>query len=150
MTKSETYAAAQSGLLIAFNAIFFLWPGPLLFTSVLLFRLGTIACGAGLLVLIVSLFTLRRVIQVAPAPKEGAHLVSAGIYRVLRHPIYTAMVVLVIGLCLRKPTLLTIAAGAGVVAFLCVKARFEESLLLARYPDYQSYRARTRGVLLGR
>ena len=150
MTKSDAYATVQSGLLVVFNAIFFLLPGPLLFASVVLFRLGTIACAAGLLMLIVSLVTLRRVIQVAPAPKAGGHLVSAGIYRVLRHPIYTAMVVLVTGLCLRKPTLLTIATGAVVVAFLCVKARFEESLLLARYPDYEGYRARTRGVLLTR
>jgi protein-S-isoprenylcysteine O-methyltransferase Ste14 len=150
MTRSDAYAAGQSGLLIAFNAIFFLLPGPPLFDSVLLGRTGTILCGAGLLVLIVSLITLRRVIRVAPAPKDGGHLVSAGIYGRLRHPIYTAMVTLVVGLCLRRPGLLAIAAGAAVIAFLLVKARFEESLLLARYPEYERYRARTRGVLLTR
>jgi protein-S-isoprenylcysteine O-methyltransferase Ste14 len=148
MTRSDIYATIQTLLLILFAAIFFLLPGPLLFVSRTLFRAGTILCAAALILLAVSMITLRRVIQVAPAPKEGGHLVAAGIYKVLRHPIYTAMTALLIGLWLRRPTLATGAAAAVVIVFLNVKARYEESLLLAAYPDYAVYRARTRGVLL--
>ncbi len=150
VTKSDTYAAVQTTMLIAFNAVFFFFPGPELFHNAVAVKAGTLLCVAGLALLMTAVITLRRVIQVAPAPKEGGHLVAAGVYRVLRHPIYTAMVILVVGLFLRRPTLAVAIAGAAVIAFLLVKARFEESLLAAKYPDYATYRARTFGVLLTR
>src|SRR5207249_2919216 len=61
----------------------------------------------------------------------------------LRHPIYTAILLLAIGLFLRKPTATIAATGAAVVVFLMIKVRFEEQLLLARYPEYAGYRNRT-------
>ena len=148
MTRSDTYVAVQTSLLVLFNAVFFFSPGPVLFLSRTLFRAGTILAAAGLVLLLVAIVTLRRVIQIAPAPKEGGHLVAAGVYRFLRHPIYTAMVMLVAGLWLRRPTWPIAAAAAIVIGFLLIKARYEEALLAARYPDYSGYRARTRGVLL--
>jgi protein-S-isoprenylcysteine O-methyltransferase Ste14 len=150
MTRSDAYAAVQTLLLVFLNVIFFLVPGPWLFTSRAAFRTGTIVCGAGVVLLVVSLVTLRRVIQIAPAPRAGGHLVAAGVYRYLRHPIYTAMAAIVAGLFLRRPTLAFAIAGAVVIGFLLVKAGYEESLLRVAYPEYDAYRARTRGVLLTR
>jgi protein-S-isoprenylcysteine O-methyltransferase Ste14 len=150
MTRSDAYAAVQTLLLVLFNVVFFLVPGAPLFTSIGAFRTGTVLCVAGLLLLAVALVTLRRVIQVAPAPRAGGHLVATGIYRHLRHPIYTAMAAIVAGLFLRRPTIAVAVAGAMVIGFLLVKARYEESLLRVAYPDYDRYRARTLGVLLTR
>lgn len=150
MTRSDTYAGIQTALLLAFNVVFFLVPGPPLFVSRGALRAGTILAIVALVLLLVSIVTLRRVIQIAPAPREGGHLVAAGVYRHLRHPIYTAMVMLVLGLWLRRPTVPVALAGALVVGFLLVKARYEEQLLGARYDDYAEYRRRTRGVLLTR
>src|SRR4051794_36476132 len=136
MTTSDRYATAQTALLIGFNAIFFLFPGPALFDWPPARALSTVICAAGLVLLTIALIGLRRVIQVAPAPKDGGHLVSAGIYGVLRHPIYTAMVVLVTGLVLRRPALFTIPFGVVIIVFLVVKSRYEESLLRQAYPEY--------------
>ena len=47
----------------------------------------------------------------------------------------------------RIPHRVAFIAGLVVVAFLLVKARFEESQLRVRYRDYEQYRSRTRGVL---
>jgi protein-S-isoprenylcysteine O-methyltransferase Ste14 len=35
-----------------------------------------------------------------------------------------------------------------VIVFYLIKARHEEGILLAHFPGYAAYRARTRGVLL--
>ena len=94
-----------------------------------------------------ALFSLRRAVQIAPAPRPDAELVTSGIYTRLRHPIYTAIVILVAGLFLRRPTILVAIAGAVVVAFLAVKVRFEEKLLVARYPAYVGYMRRTWGLI---
>ena len=96
-----------------------------------------------------TIVTLRAVVQVAPAPREGGHLVTRGIYGWLRHPIYTAIVIVILGLFLRQPTVVVAIAGAAAVVFLIVKVRFEESLLLERYPEYAAYRRRTCGILPG-
>jgi protein-S-isoprenylcysteine O-methyltransferase Ste14 len=74
-------------------------------------------------------------------------LVSGGVYRRFRHPIYTAIVIVGIGLFLRKPTVAVAVAAAVVIAFLLVKVRFEEALLQARYPEYAEYRDRTWGLI---
>jgi protein-S-isoprenylcysteine O-methyltransferase Ste14 len=87
------------------------------------------------------------VMQVSPEPKADGHLVTRGVYRWLRHPMYTGITLLVIGLALRTPTLWVAVAGVALIALLLVKARFEERLLAARYPDYPAYRSRTWGVL---
>jgi protein-S-isoprenylcysteine O-methyltransferase Ste14 len=92
---------------------------------------------------------LREVIQIAPEPKAGAHLVTTGIYRWPRHPIYTAIVLIVIGLVLRKPGLWLAIAAAVVIAFLFVKTRFEERLLATHYPQYPEYRKRSWGLIPG-
>jgi methyltransferase (TIGR00027 family) len=150
VTKSDIYAGLQTALLLLFNAVFFFAPGVPWFASALATRVSLVVCLAGLALLLVSVFTLRRVIQVAPAPRAGGHLVEAGVYRYLRHPIYTAMVLLVAGLWLRRPTASVAVAGAAVIASLLIKARYEEALLAKQYAEYPRYRARTRGVLLTR
>ncbi|HUJ01231.1 MAG TPA: methyltransferase, partial [Usitatibacter sp.] len=96
----------------------------------------------GLAAIAAGFLALRGNIQIAPHTKEGAHLVQSGIYRVLRHPIYTGIAACVVGLWLREPTLPAGIAAIVVIAFLGVKRRVEERFLLAAYPDYADYRKR--------
>lgn len=70
-----------------------------------------------------------------------------GIYACLRHPIYTGIIAVVIGLLLRQPTALVGAATLAVLVFLFVKVRFEERLLFGKYASYAEYRRRTWGLL---
>jgi protein-S-isoprenylcysteine O-methyltransferase Ste14 len=56
-------------------------------------------------------------------------------------------VLLVLGLFLRKPTLLVAIGGAVIVVFLAFKVRLEEQLLRAAYPEYAAYRSRTWGLI---
>jgi len=89
------------------------------------------------------------VIQVAPEPRAGGHLVTSGIYTYLRHPIYTAILILVAGLFLRKPTAFMGLVSAITIIFFLLKVRVEEKLLLARYPEYGEYKRRAWGIIPG-
>ena len=148
--KSAMYGAAQTLLLCAFAGVYFLdrsawlWP-----RGGLSGILGTAFCAAGLLLVVSAIVTLRRVIQIAPEPRQGGELVTQGVYSRFRHPIYTGIVILVAGLFLRRPTVLVGAMAALVIAYLAFKVRLEEKLLAARYPEYPSYRKRTWGLLPG-
>ena len=145
---SRLYAIAQTVLLVLFAAAFVSDAGPLLLPpGGVPGAVGMVLSVAGLALLLAALPALGRAIQIAPRPRADAHLVTSGVYRFFRHPIYTAIVVLVVGLFLRKPTLPVAAAAAVVIAYLAVKVRFEERLLLARYPEYAEYRTKAWGLV---
>jgi protein-S-isoprenylcysteine O-methyltransferase Ste14 len=146
-SKSRAYGLAQSTLLCVFGALVFLDPERPMFGGKTAGAIGLALSIAGLLLMFAALQVIRGVIQIAPAPRDDGELVTRGVYSRFRHPIYTAIVILVIGLFLRKATPMVAAAGAVVIVFLLVKARFEETLLAARYPAYGAYRARTWGVI---
>jgi protein-S-isoprenylcysteine O-methyltransferase Ste14 len=143
LAASRAYAALQTVLLCAFAAILLWNPGAPLFVSPMA-AIGGDAIGiAGLAVIGLGFLALRGNIQVAPHTREGAHLVTTGIYRWLRHPIYSGIALCVVGLWLREPTAAAAIAAIVVIAFLGVKRRVEERFLMAAYPDYAAYRKRT-------
>ena len=144
---SRNYGVAQSVLLSLFAAGYLLDGSVPVFHSRGAAALGLGVCAAGLLLMFSALASLRDVVQVAPEPRAGGHLVTRGVYSRFRHPIYTAILLLVVGLFLRKPTLLVGIAGLAVMGFLAVKVRFEEQLLVARYADYVAYRQRAWGLV---
>ena|SRR6188508_2326517 len=144
------YSIAQTLLVAAFGLVYLLAPGPRLFRpGGGLAIAGDLLCLGGVLLLIAAIIALRHAVQVNPAPKSGATLVRTGVYRRFRHPIYSAMVLVVLGLFLKNGTLAVAIAGAALIAFLAAKVRVEERLLAARYPDYADYRRRTWGLLPG-
>jgi protein-S-isoprenylcysteine O-methyltransferase Ste14 len=146
--KGRAYAIAQTVLVCAFGAVFAGDDHPPLFTAPPAVRLfGTVLSLGSLVFMFAALSRLRDVVQIAPEPKAGGHLVTGGVYRLFRHPIYTGMIAIMLGLFLRKPTLLVAIAGVVATALLAVKAAYEERLLLARYPEYADYRRRSFGVL---
>jgi len=146
---SKCYAAAQTVLFLLFTAAVFLAPGGYLFTSGGSKTAGNILGAVGVVLFVLGFASLRGAIQIAPEPKRGAQLVETGVYRYLRHPIYTGIIFCAIGLFLRQPTIWVAVAGVIVIIFLFFKARFEEKLLLATYPGYAAYRGRTWGLLPG-
>jgi protein-S-isoprenylcysteine O-methyltransferase Ste14 len=132
LAASRAYSAVQTVLLCVFAAILLWNPGSPLFDA-------PMAAPAG------GFLALRGNIQVAPHTKEGAHLVTSGIYRWLRHPIYSGIALCVAGLWLREPTLAAGISALVVIGFLGVKRRVEERFLMAAYADYGRYRERTVG-----
>ena len=141
------YVAAQTGLILLFAAAVFVMPPAVPPASEALRLAGLVLCGVGLAIIVAALSAMGRVMQVAPEPKADGHLITRGVYRWLRHPMYTGMTLIVIGLALRQPTLYVIVSGVALFALLLAKSRFEERLLTARYPDYDTYRRRTWGVV---
>ena len=147
---SKLYGLMQSALLCMFAAVLFLGPATPLVSAGRIPRLvGGLVCAAGLLLLFVAIKRLGRAIQIDPAPRPDATLVTTGIYRWFRHPIYTAIVVIVIGLFLRRMTLAVAIASAIVIVFLAIKVRVEERLLTERYPAYDEYKRTSWGLWPG-
>lgn len=78
-----------------------------------------------------------------PTPKAEAELVQHGIYRWLRHPLYSSVMLASLGWAFLWQSAAALVASLVLCVFFDAKARLEERLLLARFPQYAAYRTRT-------
>ncbi len=102
---------------------------------------------AGLALALTAMVTLGRSFQAHPRPRDDASLVTRGIYRWLRHPMYTALVFICLGLAIDAASLFAALAAVANVTFYVVKSRYEERLLRERYQGYAAYQQRSWGVI---
>jgi protein-S-isoprenylcysteine O-methyltransferase Ste14 len=85
-----------------------------------------------------------------PSVKAGHELVVTGPYSLARHPIYTGLLVAVIGTSLAVGQYRAILAVALILIALAAKITYEERLMLQTFPDdYPRYRARVRALIPG-
>ena len=72
------------------------------------------------------------------------HVVDTGPYSIVRHPIYTGILLSVVGTAIAKGTVLGVVGGALMAVGLWMKARLEEEWLRKELGDgaYDAYRRR--------
>lgn len=97
----------------------------------------------GMAVLVLGIVNLGRSLTPLPTPIDHAVLKTGGLYRVVRHPIYSGIIALVVGASIRSGSFLVVACTVALIAWFVLKARWEEDHLRRRYPDYDAYAART-------
>jgi len=97
----------------------------------------------GLLVLGIGLLNLGRLATPLPTPVRDGELRSNGLYRYVRHPIYSGVMALAIGSAIPSGSVEDAAAALALVVWLAIKARWEELRLRERYPGYSAYADRT-------
>lgn len=85
----------------------------------------------------------RTLPQVSPEATHGAELVQSGIYGVIRHPIYTGVLLACLGMALGHGQALTWLISGVLLVFFSFKSRFEEGRLRLVYAEYSDYMRRT-------
>ncbi len=94
---------------------------------------------AGLGIVLAGSVGLGRLLTATPEPKAHGQLRTGGLQSVVRHPIYSGVMLLVAGMVLRSGNLLALFVGCVLVVFFNVKARWEEARLRRAYADYDEY-----------
>lgn len=141
-TRSRLYVGIQFGLLIS---VIFVpddtagWGEQ----DALIRGAGYVLFILGFVIEFASGRALGRALTPSPIPRDESKLVTEGIYKYLRHPIYTGLMVVGFGAVLQNGPQPHVWFFLALVLLLNVKARWEERLLLARYPEYQAYMAST-------
>jgi protein-S-isoprenylcysteine O-methyltransferase Ste14 len=104
----------------------------------------------GLVVIVVASLGLGTGLTPTPVPSLRGHLETGGLYRFVRHPIYTGVLAIVAGLTVRSGSYVTLAVAVATVFFFNRKAAWEEARLRERYDGYAEYAARTPRFVPGR
>lgn len=93
----------------------------------------------GLVLGVLFYFSLEGARSVLPAPKETGKLKTTGAYSVIRHPIYSLILVIGISVVIQHQSLVKIVIWLLLLSVLWIKANFEESLLRKKFPEYSDY-----------
>ena len=111
-------------------------------TSVWAGAMGWVAIAAGLVLLILAQAQMGASWRIGIDPSPTA-LVTSGLYQLVRNPIYSAMLLLVAGLLLIAPCLVTLMIFVVGTVLIAVQARLEERHLLTIHGDtYRAYASR--------
>ena len=94
-------------------------------------------------VLVLGAIGLGRSLTALPTPVPHGELRTGGLYRFVRHPIYTGVLALSYRAAVPSGNVAVLAAAIALTGWLAVKARWEEQQLRRRYPSYDAYARRT-------
>ncbi len=101
---------------------------------------SAVVLGVGLVAMLWALGALGTNISVVPQARE---VISHGPYARVRHPLYAAELINVIGLCLAHTGPWTWLVLAALITFQVIRARREEEHLSRELPGYVDYKSRT-------
>jgi len=110
---------------------------------------GLIVVGAGALLLFSGVAVLMggSSFSIFPRPIGGGQLVESGPYRIVRHPVYSGLILGGLGFALQRVSIATLLATLFLAAVLDLKRRREEVWLAAQFPGYAAYRGRTKALV---
>ncbi|MBM4188208.1 MAG: isoprenylcysteine carboxylmethyltransferase family protein [Gemmatimonadetes bacterium] len=148
--RGEWYVVAQLGLfgLVAFGPRSLPgWPAWPALVEAIARPGGAVLLAAGAIVLALAVRRLGRSLTPLPAPTRDSELAVTGPFALVRHPIYSAVILLAFGWALFARGTLTLGYASLLAVFLDRKASREERWLLDRYPGYADYRARVRKLI---
>jgi protein-S-isoprenylcysteine O-methyltransferase Ste14 len=77
-----------------------------------------------------------------PAPRANSELVQSGIYSIIRHPLYTSLMLVTFGWSILFKSLPALIFSTALAVLLHRKARLEEHYLMQRFSEYPGYAAR--------
>lgn len=82
-------------------------------------------------------------LNIMPELKDNHKLATNGIYKYIRHPMYTSVILLCLGFLLTEITTVNIIAMLILTINLFLKSRLEEKLLEQRFNNYKDYKNNT-------
>jgi len=85
--------------------------------------------------------------NITPDIKENASLITSGAYRYIRHPMYFSVLVMMLGVAVSKPTLLSLFIYVLLVVTLFLKAHKEEILWMEQSGEYRNYKQQTKRII---
>jgi protein-S-isoprenylcysteine O-methyltransferase Ste14 len=95
----------------------------------------------GLIEVVWAYMQLRNFISAWPTPKDNSELVTWGIFAIIRHPIYSGIVLCTSGYAFYKADLYRLLVCLALLTLFYFKSAYEEKRLVERFKVYPRYKA---------
>jgi protein-S-isoprenylcysteine O-methyltransferase Ste14 len=109
--------------------------------------IGGVAVVVGGIVAVLGVLGLGSSLSPFPKPVDGSELVTHGVYGVVRHPIYSGILLAAMGWTVLTASVVALAGSVLLLLLFDAKSRREEVWLVERHPGYAGYRARTKRLI---
>jgi protein-S-isoprenylcysteine O-methyltransferase Ste14 len=111
--------------------------------------------GPGLFLIISGVLLLAAAIiympaknyTVHPKPTKFGRFTASGPYRLIRHPMYTSVIIIAIGVVSNHFDIIRCLILIVLIFTLITKINFEDSLLNEKYPEYDMYKLTTKKLI---
>jgi protein-S-isoprenylcysteine O-methyltransferase Ste14 len=105
--------------------------------------IGTSFEWLGGLGVLLSAYSIRTSLTALPLPKEKGQLATGGLYKYVRHPMYTSVLLLSFGIALLSGQGLKYLLVLALCLLFYYKTKYEEKYLSLKYPSYKDYAKHT-------
>lgn len=97
----------------------------------------------GIMSILISAYSIRKSLTVMPIPKDHGQLALDGLYKYVRHPMYTSVLIFSLGLALSSGELYKYVLVIGLSFLFYYKSVYEEKFLIRKYAGYDKYAKNT-------
>ena len=105
--------------------------------------LGFLLAFIGFILFLIAVFTLRKSLSLYPTPSPNSKLITHGIYKYVRHPIYLSLLIFLFGLSIFFAGIPKFILFIIAVILFSKKADYEEERLAEKFKNYKNYKAKT-------
>ncbi len=130
--------------------LFFFYVVLILVEVIYVFTPSVFSYSGGLLTLFIGLIVAKRafkpfnLLSFLGVSEEGNSLTTGGLYEKIRHPLYLATIILIIGAFVIFPTYGMLTSTFCIFIYLPIGIHFEEKKLIKQYGEsYEKYRNQT-------
>lgn len=103
------------------------------------FWIGTTCEWIGIIGILGAALSLQRSLTAMPIPKADGKMTRQGLYRYVRHPMYTSVLLFSLGVALYYGSLYKYLLVGSLLTLFYFKSSYEENFLSEKYPDYLNY-----------
>lgn len=91
----------------------------------------------------IALLQLNKNLSPFPSPKSGSQLIQSGLYKYIRHPIYTGILMLLSGYSFYVTSGYKLLITLLLLILFIFKSRYEENRLALVFKSYSEYKKTT-------
>ena len=141
-TKKEFLIVISQFIIIALHLIKFnllnqkLIPGEFLTLNYISNFLITLS----LIIIVFSVKELWKSLSPMPRPKENSKLITSGIYRLFRHPMYYSLIIISFSFFIKSLTIYNFILSILLTFIIYNKINIEEQYLTKKFHDYTLYK----------
>ena len=93
-----------------------------------------------LIIIVFSVKELWKSLSPMPRPKENSKLITSGIYRLFRHPMYYSLIIISFSFFIKSLTIYNLILSILLTFIISNKIKIEEEYLIKKFHNYTLYK----------